>query len=65
MKAQKTLRRKELAATISLLLAASGGAALADDQDTQATDADDQAGEDSLIQEVVIVTGIRRSLQDG
>jgi iron complex outermembrane receptor protein len=64
MKAQKTLRRKELAATISLLLAASGGAALADDQDTQATDADDQAGEDSLIQEVVIVTGIRRSLQD-
>jgi iron complex outermembrane receptor protein len=57
MKAQKIFRRKELAVTISLLLAASG-TALAQDQV-----ADDQDSNDELVVEEVIVTGIRKSLR--
>jgi len=58
MKAQKTLRRKELTVAISLLLAASG-TALAQDQVADAQDSDDE-----MIVEEVIVTGIRKSIMD-
>jgi iron complex outermembrane receptor protein len=57
MKAQKILRRKELTVAISLLLAASG-TALAQDQV-----ADDQDS-DELVVEEVIVTGLRKSLEN-
>jgi len=57
MKAQKTLRRKELTVAISLLLAASGNV-LAQDQ------ADVQDSDDEMIIEEVIVTGIRKSIID-
>ena len=64
MKAQKTYRRKELAATISLMLAAYGGAALAQDQETAAADdADEQEQQfqdEQRVMEAVLVTGIRR-----
>jgi len=56
MKAQKIYRRKELAVTISLLLAASG-TALAQDQA-----ADDQDNSDEIVVEEVIVSGIRKSI---
>ncbi len=58
MKTQKILRRKELAVTISLLLAASG-TALAQDQV-----ADDQDGSEDLMVEEVVVTGLRKSLEN-
>jgi iron complex outermembrane receptor protein len=58
MKAQKTLRRKELTVAISLLLAASG-TALAQDQVADAQDSDDE-----LVIEEVIVTGLRKSIID-
>ena len=57
MKAQKTLRRKELTVAISLLLAASGNV-LAQDQ------ADVQDSDDEMVVEEVIVTGIRKSIID-
>jgi iron complex outermembrane receptor protein len=67
MKTRKTFRRKELAATISLLLAAYP-AAYADEQ-AQGTDASgqtsgEQDAEEELYAEEVIVTGIRRSLMN-
>jgi len=64
MKTRKTIRRKELAATISLLLAAYPAAfALAEDQDTAAGQtAGEQASEEEVFAEEVIVTGIRRGL---
>lgn len=58
MKAQKTFRRKELVVAISLLLAASGSA-LAQDQVT-----DDQDSGDEMMIEEVIVTGLRKSLEN-
>jgi iron complex outermembrane receptor protein len=57
MKAQNTLRRKELAASISLLLAAHTGAALAQDQ----TDDNDES-EEALMEEVVVYGKFRASL---
>jgi iron complex outermembrane receptor protein len=57
MKAQKTLRRKELTVAISLLLAASGNV-LAQDQ------ADVQDSDDEMVIEEVIVTGLRKSIID-
>jgi iron complex outermembrane receptor protein len=57
MKAQKTLRRKELTVAISLLLAASG-TALAQDQ------VSDDQDSDELVVEEVIVTGLRKSIID-
>lgn len=57
MKAQKTFRRKELVVAISLLLAASGNT-LAQDQVT-----DDQDSDELVIEEV-IVTGLRKSLEN-
>ena len=57
MKAQKIFRRKELTVAISLLLAASG-TALAQDQV-----ADDQDSDEMIIEEV-IVTGLRKSLEN-
>jgi TonB-dependent receptor len=61
MKAQKTLRRKELAATISLLLAAHTGSALAQVQDNQAADEGDES---TGVLEEVVVTGFARSILD-
>ena len=58
MKAQKIFRRKELAVSISLLLAASG-TALAQDQV-----ADDQDNADEFVVEEVVVTGLRKSLEN-
>ena len=58
MKPQNKFRRKELAATISLLIAAS---ATAYGQDQVV---DDQDAGDELIVEEVIVTGIRKSIID-
>jgi len=55
MNAQNPLRRKELAATISLLLAAQG-AAFAQDQSADASDA-----ADDLVMEEVVVTGTFRA----
>ncbi len=60
MKSKKVIRRKELAATISLLLAAYP-AAYVQAQDVDQDVSDDAAG-DELITEEVIVTGIRRGL---
>ena len=57
MKAQKIFRRKELTVAISLLLAASGSA-IAQDQV-----ADDQDSDEMIVEEV-IVTGLRKSLQN-
>jgi len=57
MKAQKTLRRKELTVAISLLLAASGSALAQDQVDTQDSD-------DEMVIEEVIVTGLRKSIID-
>jgi len=57
MKPENKLRRKELAAAISLLLAFPA-AALAQDQ------ADADAPEDEMLTEEVIVTGIRRGLMN-
>ena len=58
MKTNRTLRRKELAAAISMLLALPG-MALAQDQA-----ADDETTGEELIAEEVIVTGIRRGLMN-
>ena len=58
MKAQKTYRRKELAVAISLLLVGSG-TALA--QDPLADDMDEN---EELVIEEVVVTGLRRSLEN-
>jgi len=58
MKAQKTLRRKELTVAISLLLAAASGSALAQDQ------VDAQDSDDEMVIEEVIVTGLRKSIID-
>jgi iron complex outermembrane receptor protein len=62
MKSRKVIRRKELAATISLLLAAYPAAYL----QAQNTDQDDStdAASDEMVTEEVIVTGIRRSLMN-
>jgi len=57
MKAQKTLRRKELTVAISLLLAASGTALAQDQVDVQDSD-------DEMVIEEVIVTGLRKSIID-
>ena len=57
MKAQKTLRRKELTVAISLLLAASGSALAQDQVDAQDSD-------DEMVVEEVIVTGLRKSIID-
>ena len=59
MKPTNALRRKELAAAISLLLTVPT-LALAQDQ----ADADQQGAEDEMITEEVIVTGIRRGLMN-
>jgi iron complex outermembrane receptor protein len=65
MKSSNIIRRKELAATISLLLAAGpAGFALAEDQETSSA-GEAVAGEaaaEGMITEEVIVTGIRRGL---
>jgi iron complex outermembrane receptor protein len=66
MKSTKVIRRKKLAATISLLLAACpSGYALAEDQDAT-TEGQSVAGEataeEEMVAEEVIVTGIRRGL---
>lgn len=58
MKSTNTIRRKELAAAISMLLAFPA-LALAQDQV-----ADEAAAEDELVTEEVIVTGIRRGLMN-
>ncbi|MBT8039186.1 MAG: TonB-dependent receptor [Xanthomonadales bacterium] len=58
MKSNGTIRRKELAAAISMLLALPG-IALAQDQDSEG-----QAADDEMIAEEVIVTGIRRGLMN-
>ena len=58
MKGKDVIRRKELAAAISMLLAFPA-MALAQDQT-----ADQQAAEDEMIAEEVIVTGIRRGLMN-
>lgn len=58
MKTQKIFRRKELTVAISLLLAASGSA-LAQDQAVL----DEDGGEETLMEEVV-VTGLRKSLEN-
>jgi iron complex outermembrane receptor protein len=58
MKTTSVIRRKELAAAISMLLAFPA-LAIAQDQT-----ADQQAAEDDLIAEEVIVTGIRRGLMN-
>ena len=58
MRAHHKLRRKELAATISLLLAAHGSAYAQD----QASDADDGATEDVLMEEVIVTGSYRASL---
>ena len=57
MKSTHTIRRKELAAAISMLLAFPG-MAIAQDQTS------DQAAEDDMITEEVVVTGIRRGLMN-
>jgi iron complex outermembrane receptor protein len=58
MKAHDKLRRKELAATISLLLAAHGSAYAQD----QATGDDQDASEDMVMEEVVVTGTFRASL---
>ena len=58
MRAHHKLRRKELAATISLLLAAHGTAYAQD----QVSDADDDATEDVLMEEVIVTGSFRASL---
>ena len=58
MKTTSVIRRKELAAAISMLLAFPA-LAIAQDQT-----ADQQAAEDEMITEEVIVTGIRRGLMN-
>lgn len=58
MKSTHTIRRKELAAAISMLLAFPG-MAIAQDQTS-----DNPAAEDELITEEVVVTGIRRGLMN-
>ena len=57
MKSTHTIRRKELAAAISMLLAFPA-MAIAQDQTA------DQAAEDEMITEEVVVTGIRRGLMN-
>jgi phosphoribosylformimino-5-aminoimidazole carboxamide ribotide isomerase len=67
MKAKKILRRKELAATISFLLAASAGPALAQgqDQDTQVDDAADANTEPAgILEEVVVTASISQSIMN-
>jgi phosphoribosylformimino-5-aminoimidazole carboxamide ribotide isomerase len=61
MKAQANLRRKELAATISFILAAYAGSALAQDQDADQADAAYNA---TGVVEEVIVSGVRQSILD-
>ena len=58
MSAQKTLRRKELAATISFLLAASANPALAQDQTTETEE------EASVMEEVIVTASISMSIMD-
>ena len=57
MKAQYALRRKELAASISLLLATPMGVALAQDQNTA-----DEGSDEELMEEVVVYGKYRSSL---
>jgi len=67
MKARKNLRRKELAATISFLLALSAGSAQAQDQDDQASDAADDAAKDTpagVVEEVIVTASISTSILD-
>jgi iron complex outermembrane receptor protein len=59
MKSHKIIRRKELAATISILLASYPAFAIAQTEDQ---DGEEQTGTEELVTEEVIVTGIRRSL---
>ena len=63
MKAQKTFRRKELAATISFLLAAYAGSVQAQDQDAQAADAADAADNlPGILEEVIVTASISTSI---
>jgi len=67
MKARKNLRRKELAATISFLLALSAGSVQAQDQDDQASDAADDAAKDAptgVLEEVIVTASISSSILD-
>ena len=67
MKARKNLRRKELAATISFLLALSAGAAQAQDQDGQASEAADDTAKDAssgVLEEVIVTASISTSILD-
>jgi iron complex outermembrane receptor protein len=67
MKARKNLRRKELAATISFLLALSAGSVQAQDQDDQASDAADDAAKDAptgVLEEVIVTASISTSILD-
>jgi phosphoribosylformimino-5-aminoimidazole carboxamide ribotide isomerase len=61
MNTQKTFRRKELAATISFLLAAYAGSALAQDQDA---DADASQSASGPIEEVVVTASITQSIMN-
>lgn len=67
MKARKNFRRKELAATISFLLALSAGSVQAQDQDDQASDTADDAAKDApagVLEEVVVTASISTSILD-
>jgi len=67
MKARKNLRRKELAATISFLLALSAGSAQAQDQDDQGSEAADDAAKDAtsgVLEEVIVTASISTSILD-
>ena len=67
MKARKNLRRKELAATISFLLALSAGSAQAQDPDDQASDTADDAAKEApagVVEEVVVTASISTSILD-
>ena len=63
MNSRKPLRRKELAATISFLLAASASPTLAQAEQAQDTEtADEAAVESSLLEEVIVTASISTSI---